>query len=1094
MWLLTGAKTMGMQTVRLGITSVVSNLKPTGRLEASRHLRLAISLPLRNQQALSALLRELQTPGSPNYRKYLTPAQFAEKFGPAQTDYDAVIAFATAHGLTVTAKHPNRMILDLDGAVPDIEKALHVTMRTYQHPREPRQFYAPDADPALDLPVPVLHVSGLDDYSLPHPNLELKPAGPAGKASPNTSGAGGTYAGVDFRAAYVPGVSLSGSGQSVGLLEFDGYYASDISSYQKQFGPVTPVPLVNVAVDGGVSTPGSGNDEVSLDIEMAMSMAPGLSAIYVYEAPNGSPWVDILDQMANDDLVNQMSCSWSGGSGADPTAEQIFQQMAAQGQTFFQASGDSDAYTGAIPFPCDSPNLTVAGATTLTTNSGGSYSSETVWNWGGGVGSSGGISTTYAIPEWQQAVSMSNNQGSTTMRNIPDLAMVGDNIEVIYDEGQEGTFAGTSCAAPLWAAFTALVNQQAMTNGETPVGFINPAIYAICEGSGYGSDFHDITTGNNFPSSDSTMFSAVQGFDLCIGWGSPAGAALINALAGANASDPLEVAYSRFVATGTTGGTFTPVSKTYTLINGSGQNMNWTASATQSWLTLSSTGGTIAASGSATVVASINAGADGLSQGIYADTITFTDGTTGVRQTRPVVLIVQTSGPILIVNPGVGFSSSGYEDGPFTPPGAAYAVTNAGNAPMTWSARSYSAWLTLSPTGGTLAAGGTTSVTASIGANADSLATGTYSGTLHFSNSTNHSGSLSLTVTLAVGPPGPTITSATTAAGTVGVPFSYQIIATNSPSSYSAAPLAPGLACNPSTGVISGTPNGTGTFIATLAASNSYATGTAALMLAIPCPYSYTISSNTITITGYTGSGGALTIPSTINGLPVNSIGAAAFANSALTSVTIPSSVTSIGADPFSGCSSLASITVNSQNPDYVSAGGVLFNENETTLIQYPAAAAGSGYVIPGSVTAIGTGAFSGCTGLTSVTIPDTVTAIGSDAFSGCTGLTSVTLPASVASIGAGAFSGDSGLTQATFLGNAPAMGSGVFQSTAHSFVVDYYNGATGFTTPTWDGYASDDLAPGNSVPSASLLVKLLLPVLLLLVMIPFVGRSRGAR
>src|SRR5207247_1206932 len=99
---------------------------------------------------------------------------------------------------------------------------------------------------------------------------------------------------------------------------------------------------------------------------MVISMAPGISTIYVYEAPNPSPWVDLLSRMANDNLSKQLSCSWGGG-GPNAAAEQIFQQMAAQGQSFFNATGDSDAFTSSISFPSDSPNITQVGGTTLTT-------------------------------------------------------------------------------------------------------------------------------------------------------------------------------------------------------------------------------------------------------------------------------------------------------------------------------------------------------------------------------------------------------------------------------------------------------------------------------------------------------------------------------------------------------------------------------------------------------------------------------------------------------------------------------------------------------------------------------------------------------
>ena len=452
------------QNLRGHVPAAVNRIAPVGRLASSRRLRLAIGLSLSKQSDLTLFLQELSNPASPNYQKYLTPAQFTERFGPTQEDYETVIRYAKSQGMTVTARHPNRVVLDVEATVSSVENAFQVKMRTYRHPKETRDFYAPDTEPTLDLRIPISNISGLDDYSLPHPALKLKPAGLAANATPNSGSApGGSYAGGDFRAAYVPGTTLTGAGQSVGLLQFDGYYASDIAAYRTLFS-LPNIPLVNVAVDGGVTTPGSGNSEVCLDIEMVMSMAPGISTIYVYEAPNPSPWVDIISKMANDNLAKQLSCSWGGG-GANATAETLFQQMAAQGQTFFNATGDSDAFTGSISFPSDSPNIVEVGATTLTTTgAGGSYVSEKVWNWGNNVGSSGGISNYYTIPTWQQGVSMLTNQGSTTMRNVPDVAFTGDNVYVLYNNGSSGSFGGTSCAAPLWAGFIALVNQQTATS------------------------------------------------------------------------------------------------------------------------------------------------------------------------------------------------------------------------------------------------------------------------------------------------------------------------------------------------------------------------------------------------------------------------------------------------------------------------------------------------------------------------------------------------------------------------------------------------------------------------------------------------------
>jgi hypothetical protein len=531
------ASTGGTEKTLSGhVPAVVKSLTPVGHLSGSNRLNLAIGLPLRNQDALNNFLQKVYDSASPNYHHYLTSEQFTEMFGPTKQDYQAVLDFARTNGLTVTATHPNRMLVDVNGAVADIEKAFHLTMRVYQHPTEARTFYAPDVDPSLDLAVPALHISGLDDFLLPRPLLHKMPASP--NANPNAgSGPGGSYMGNDFRAAYTPSVSLSGSGQTVGLLEFDGYYASDITAYETIAG-LPSVPLQNVPIDGGVPNPGSDNDEVALDIEMVISMAPGVSNIIVYEGPNNfTPWVDLLNRMATDNLANQLSCSWGGGP-PDPNGEQIFQQMAAQGQSFFSASGDTDASTGSIPFPGESANITQVGATSLTTGADGSYGSETVWNRRNGTGSSGGISPTYTIPNWQQGIDMSVNQGSTTNRDLPDVAMVGENVYVRYNNGGSGNFGGTSCAAPLWAGFAALVNQQAAVNGAPPIGFINPAIYAIGKGANYNSAFHDTTIGDNTSFRSPTRFYAVSGYDLCTGWGTPNGANLIASFTSTPTSTP----------------------------------------------------------------------------------------------------------------------------------------------------------------------------------------------------------------------------------------------------------------------------------------------------------------------------------------------------------------------------------------------------------------------------------------------------------------------------------------------------------------------------------------------------------------------------
>jgi uncharacterized repeat protein (TIGR01451 family) len=529
----------GTVTLRGHVPAVVSQLQAEGLLPATTNLNLAIGLPLKNREELANLLQQIYDPTSANYHHYLTPEEFTGRFGPSQEDYQNVINFANANGLIVTATHPNRAVLDVSGSAAAVGKAFQVTMRVYQHPTEKRTFFAPDVEPSVPVGLSIQDISGLNNYSMPRPMLHRVPSGAMSPAL--GSGPLGGYIGNDFRQAYVPGVSLRGSGQIVGLLQFDGYYSSDILNYESIAG-LTNVPLQNVLLDGFSGVPGPNNDEVCLDIEMVISMAPALGKVVVFEAGPSGQFNDILSSMVSSNQIKQFSSSWGWTGSPNTTTHQLFQQMAMQGQSFFQASGDGDAWVNPIWEPGDDPDITIVGGTTLAMNGfGASYASETVWNWGytgtpwapngdGYIGSGGGISADYAIPSWQTNINMAIPHGSTTMRNIPDVALTADNVFVVYGGGSQGAFGGTSCAAPLWAGFTALVNQQATNTSHAPVGFINPAIYAIASGTNYTACFHDTTTGSNTWSGSPTLFYAVSGYDLCTGLGTPNGTNLINAL------------------------------------------------------------------------------------------------------------------------------------------------------------------------------------------------------------------------------------------------------------------------------------------------------------------------------------------------------------------------------------------------------------------------------------------------------------------------------------------------------------------------------------------------------------------------------------
>ena len=649
------------------ISSIAAAYQPVAKLPAGTNLSLAIGLPLRDKQGLMNFLGSLYDPASPIYQHYLSSDEFTERFGPTEQDYRAVILFAERNGLTVIATHPNRLVLDVAGPVSAIEKAFQITLQFYAHPTETRNFHSPNVQPSVPADVPILDVSGLDDFQPPRP-MDLRRPGPQGPKATRLGervtsmdeeqtisyatggGPNGNFIGGDFRAAYATGVTLTGVGQSVGLFEFGPYFTNDIILY-KQAAGLQDVVVTNVLLDGFTGIPPAGADdgEETLDIDMAMCMAPG-ATIIVYE---GNSAIDIFNRIATDNKAKQIGCSF-GFYPPPASMDNVFLQYAAQGQTLFAASGDSGAYTTNLIFaPADDPNITSVGGTSLTTTGPrGSWVSESTWG-----GSGGGITPHYAIPSYQAGMDMSANHGSTSQRNFPDVAMLADTVIFWYlKNGQSGAVGGTSAAAPLWAGFMALVNQQAAQNGRPAIGNLNSIIYGIGKtNSGYASLFHDITTGNNYNSSSPTNFPAVTGFDLATGWGSPGGSNLINFLAAP--TDSLQI----MPGTGFTAITpaqvpFNPTNVTLSLTNAGIAPVAWSLASTSIWLSVSSVSGVLAPLSAPTnITVTLNtATATNLPSGNYYAYVFVTNTTSGTVQYRLFTLSVSTANfPIQIA----GFNS-----------------------------------------------------------------------------------------------------------------------------------------------------------------------------------------------------------------------------------------------------------------------------------------------------------------------------------------------------------------------------------------------------------------------------------------------------
>lgn len=528
------------------VRDVVRNGKAqlVGQLPASQMMTLNVVLPLSNQFGLDQFLSDLYDPNSPSYHQYLTPTEFTARFGPSQADYNATVDYLKAAGFQVIGGSRDGMNVVIRGPVSSIDSAFHVSMRIYKHPTENRNFYAPDREPTTSLGFELWHVSGLDNYSIPRALHESKSEF-AAKHGLNVnqvvahattgSGPSASFLGSDMRAAYYGNGSLTGAGQNLGLLEYYGTDLADLNTYFKNVGQTNNVPITLLSTDGTSTScvyPGCDDTEQTLDMTQAIGMAPGLSSLTMYVGSTDTAMIAAMT--THNPLPTTIGCSWGWTPADASTLDPYFEKMAAQGQNFFAASGDSSTWSRRVEaWPADDANVVSVGGTDLVTSgAAGPWASETAW-----VDSGGGVSPdSIPIPSWQQLAGVinSSNQGSTTLRNGPDVsANANFTFYVCADQTTctANNYGGTSFAAPMWAAYIALVNQQLVANGQPTIGFLNPTIYQQNVGSGYAADFHDVTSGT------SGSYSAVTGYDLVTGWGSP-NSGLIAALTGSSSPQP----------------------------------------------------------------------------------------------------------------------------------------------------------------------------------------------------------------------------------------------------------------------------------------------------------------------------------------------------------------------------------------------------------------------------------------------------------------------------------------------------------------------------------------------------------------------------
>lgn len=522
-----------------------------GRTDAASSVTLALSLPSRDPAGLADFIARVGTRGDALYHHYLTPAEYAARFGASEADYDAVVAWARAQGLQVGERYAARTVLSVSGPASAMEAAFGTQFNDYRDAHG--QVFAAGTG-AAHLPeaiaAKVNGVVGLTGATRFAPLLRRLPAG----VHPLTSGhgPGGGFNGADLRAIYNVPAQLFGPAQTLAVFEQGGFTATDVTTYLMRNNlPLVPVTVRPVDNYNGSVNSADVEAEAVLDIDMQIAMNPKAAGIVVYEqgtSPFPVALVDSLSAMASDNTAKSISISYGQdeaiqGTDALNAENAVLEQMTAQGQAVFASAGDQGAYgrtgyTLNVEDPGSQPFVTSVGGTTVFPGKHESYHVEEVWNdLGAGYGATGGgVSAVWPIPGWQTPGGYSvivPNGGSTTMRNVPDVASIANPLTgvSIYSAINGGwlTIGGTSVSAPIWAGFYSLVGAASQGLGFGNPGFANPGLYVIATFRGLVyTMFNDVVDGNNGSNQESSPgFTAGVGYDNTTGWGSFIGGALL---------------------------------------------------------------------------------------------------------------------------------------------------------------------------------------------------------------------------------------------------------------------------------------------------------------------------------------------------------------------------------------------------------------------------------------------------------------------------------------------------------------------------------------------------------------------------------------
>jgi uncharacterized protein (TIGR03437 family) len=499
---------------------------------------------------LEQFLLEQRDPLSPNYRKWLSPEEFAARFGLTDHDIGEVAGWLRAQGLRVENVARGRHWIGFTGTAGRVGRAFRTSFRRYSDGVETH--YANATEPAIPeaLAGVVASIEGLTDFGArPH---YVRPM--------YNSSSGHYLSPEDFATIYnlapLHSAGIDGTGQSVAVIGQTSIDLADIRAFRTRFGlPAKDPELVLFGSDPGQV---SGDMvEADLDVEWAGATAPGANIIYAYARNVTTALINAIDQ----NLAPVISMSYGGCEQAfDIRWRYLVQQANAQGITVMVSSGDSGAascdWTAVTPqaskgatvgWPASIPEITAVGGTNFeegagaywaSTNSPGggsalSYIPESAWNDSALrndlTATAGGASVWFAKPTWQFGPGVPDDNA----RDVPDISFAASIQHVAYlivSGGVTYRIGGTSASSPAFAGILALLNQHLTAQGvlsKPGLGNINPTLYRLAIAS--PDIFHDVTAGNNkVPCAQGSPrcvdglvgYDAGAGFDLATGLGS----------------------------------------------------------------------------------------------------------------------------------------------------------------------------------------------------------------------------------------------------------------------------------------------------------------------------------------------------------------------------------------------------------------------------------------------------------------------------------------------------------------------------------------------------------------------------------------------